>query len=170
MHNNSKKILTERLVDSFDNLYKTILIEEEKSESGLLYSLTTIDFIVQFRDFFKTLISSKHFNREQVIEILKERLETYTQKYSDIGLYSIAYHISYSLIDATFLQEFLKIPNLDERWQRIVFIDIERLKNRSKYDEKAYRKLKKNQLKYRLYIQKQFRETAYKYLLPTTEL
>ncbi len=170
MHNNSKKLLTERLVDAFDSLYKNILVEEEKSESGLLYTLTTIDFIVQYRDFFKTLISSKHFNSEQVIQVLKDRLETYKEKYSDIVLYSIAFHISYSLNDATYLQEFLKMSKLDERWQRIVFIDIERLKRRSKYDEKAYRKLKKNQLKYRLYIQKQFRETAYKYLLPSSEL
>lgn len=166
MHNNSKKLLTERLIDTFDNLYKSIQIEEVKNKIGLLYTLTTIDFIVQFRDFFKSLISSKHFNREQVIDILKERLKNYGDKYSDTVLYSIAYHISFSTVDAKSLEDFLKFPNLNERWQRIVFIDIERLKNRTSLDEKAYRKLKKNQLKYRLYIQKQFNETAYKYLLP----
>ncbi len=167
MHNNSKRILTERLIDTFDNLYKGILVEEEKNEFGLLYTLSTIDFIVQFRDFFRSLMSSKHFNREQVLEILKDRLKAYTHKYADIILYCIAYHISYSEVDAKYLEEFLMVPNMDERWQRICFIDIIKLKNRSKYDEKSFRKLKKNQLKYRIYIQKQFRETAYKYLLPS---
>lgn len=169
MHNNSKRILTERLIDTFDRLYKGMLVEEGKNESGLLYTLSTIDFIVQFRDFFRSLISSKHFNREQVLEILKDRLKTYSQIYADIISYCIAYHISYFEVDAKYLQEFLLVPNMDERWQRIVFIDIVKLKNRSNYDEKSFRKLKKNQLKYRIYIQKQFRETAYKYLLPSKQ-
>jgi len=169
MHNNTKRILTDRLINSFDSLYKNLLVEEKKNESGILYTLTTIDFIVQFRDFFRSLISSKHFNREQVLEILKNRLITHTAIYSDIVLYSIAFHTSHSEGDSKYLQEFLKVPSLDERWQRIVFIDIIKLKNASRYDEKSFRKLKKNQLKYRIYIQKQFRETAYKYLLPPSE-
>jgi len=164
--NATKKILTEKIVFAFDQFYKQMIVFEEIHKTGMLYQFTTLDFIVELRGYFKRLISSKHFNKDQVYEILKSVLSTQKNNYSDITLYSIANYLSFSLNDASFLQEFIQIEGLDERWQRIVFIDITRMKTKINLDEKVLRKIKKQQLKYRIYIEKQFKESAFLYLLP----
>lgn len=70
------------------------------------------------------------------MEILKNFLNNNKETFTDITLYSIVHFLSVHTQDSEYLQQFVEIPNLDERWLRIVYIDITRLRNTGYFSEK----------------------------------
>jgi hypothetical protein len=166
IQNSTKKLISDSLLHTFDGYYKAILAYESAHQKGLLFNYTTLDFILYFRDFFKHIFSSKHLNQQQLKDVLLDFLLKDDGRLSDMTKYAIAYYLSHSENDATYLQEFIKDESLNVRWQRIIFVDLEHLKKRKNFDEKLLRNIKKKQLKYKSYIQLQLKQGAYKHLLP----
>lgn len=158
--------LIESIIVNFGKCYDEIITFEKNNESGYLYLLTTIDFIIQYRDFFIKLFNSKHINYENIKEIGMRILSQENSPFSDVTLYSIAYFLAKHENNSLYLEAFVQLPALDPRWQRIVYIDIQNLQNVKNLNEKLFRKLKQKQRKNKDYIVKQFKSPAYKYLLP----
>lgn len=164
--NSSRKKIIEKMMVIFGRTYDNVIEYETEQKKGLIFVLSTIDFIIQFRNFFKTLFSSKYINFEVVKSTGIEILEKGINSFSDVTLYCIAYFLSTETQDAKYLEQFISIPNLNFRWQRIVYVDILNLHSKSGFDAKLLQKIKKKQLKHKLYILKQFKSPAFKYLIP----
>jgi len=161
----SKKIVVKRLIKGFDNFYKQLIDIEKHQKAGLLYNFSTLDFIIQLRDYFSKLLSSKHLPDDLLIQVWNEISSEDTDEFSDITMYSLSYFLAYKFRDAKYFENLMKRSDLQLRWSRIVYVDVNSLKlNSERIDEKVWRKIKRKQSNNKEAIRKQFRMLAFKNL------
>ena len=155
--NNTQNEIIRNMIFRFDNLYK-MLISSENSNILKLYS--TLDLIMQLRDFFYGLFDTKHIYSEVMEDIALEILTDKRNNFSTITLYSLSYFMSNKTRNPFFLEEFLKIPELKKIWARIIFTDLEILKLNDKVNIDLYNKIKKIQRRKQQQIELLFRQPA----------
>lgn len=164
MSNTSKKHFANNIISEFNKVYNEIVESEKQKEAGLTYMVSTLDVILKFREFIYKQLTSKHLNQNQVFEIIEDILVNHQEKFTDVPLYCIANYASVNKKDPKYLEQFISNKKHNTRWDRIVFIDIENINNGKNYDDKTFRKIKKNQIKNKEYIQLQLKQTAYRHL------
>ncbi|MGJ1197902.1 NACHT domain-containing protein [Sphingobacterium spiritivorum] len=164
MNNNSKRQFVTNIIYEFNKVYNEIISTEKKQQYGITYLLSTVDVILRFRDFIFTQLRSRHLNQKQVVDVIDDILSNHQDSFSDVPLYCIAYYASVFTKDTKYLEAFIANPKHNTRWDRIVYIDIEKLNNGKVHDEKTYKKIKRNQIKNKLYIQLQLKQSAYRHL------
>jgi hypothetical protein len=162
------------IIHNFDMLYKTVLLsdiemnkdKDKKQMKGVTLMLTTLDIILQFRKIFERLFQTKHIDFESFSRIALNILtDTANNNYSDVTLYSISYFLSHKLNDPMFLSEFIKRENLNVRWNRIIYVDIEFLKLKRKIDINVFNRIKRKQEHNKKYINQQFKESAFLHII-----
>lgn len=160
--NESQSIVIGNLIYNFDKLYKQVIEDDSLNAEkvGVTYALTTLDIILQFRAIFKRLFQTKHIHFEVFSEIALSILLDKNNHYSDITLYSLSYFLTDKMNDPIFLNEFIKLPNLNVRWSRIVYRDIEFLKLKQRIDPNLFNRIKRKQEHNNKYINSQFKEAA----------
>lgn len=170
--NSSQFVVIRNLILNFDKLYKRVIeIDSENAEGvGLTYSLSTLDIILQFRTIFEKLFQTKHIHFETFSQIALSILTKETDSYSDVTLYSLSYFLSHKMNDPIFLNEFVKIPNLNLRWSRIVCRDVDYLHLKQKFDPSTYARIKRKQEHNKEYIKKQLKESAILHLKDGTKI
>lgn len=163
-----KKKILKRLIFNFDNLYKSIIQRDIETNEGMSYNLTTLDFIMQFRDFFVSNLTSKHINDEDLIEIYNELYSESFVHISEMTAYSLSYLLSSKVSDPEYLTKFEMIPGINIRWSRIVYIDLRILRLDKDTQQKIISKIEKRQRENRKYIKQQFKGAAIKHLIDKT--
>ncbi len=168
--NDTEKCGIENIIYTFDSFYKTLITISDTNKS-IAYFWTTLDVILQCRNLFIQLFSSKHINSNIFSDVALEiLLNSNTAKYSDVTLYCLAYHLTYITKEASVFNEFLKTPNLNTRWDRIIQRDIDYLKLKNQLPVKVYNRIKRKQAHNSLYIDKQFKEAAILHLTDGSKL
>lgn len=164
MSNNSKRQFVINIIYEFNKVYNEIIRSEKEQQYGITYLLSTVDVILKFRDFIYTQLKSRHLNQKQVVDVIEDILVNHQDNFTDVPLYCIAYYGSYFTKDTKYLEAFIANPNHNTRWDRIVYIDIEKLNKGKVHDEKIFKKIKKNQMKNKAYIQLQLKQSAFRHL------
>ena len=72
--------------------------------------------------------------------------------------------------DAEYFTMFLSTQNLNTRWDRIVYRDVEHLRIKKNLPDNVYNRIKRKQEHNKLYIDQQFREPAILHLTDGTKL
>lgn len=160
-----KKSILKSLITQYDGLYSAIIERDKSNKEGMSYFLTTLDFIMQFRDFFVSILNSKHINSDDLIQIYQEIKESGFSLVSDMTAYSLSYLLSARLSNPDFLTEFEKQAGLNVRWSRIVYIDLQILNLDKSTQHKILSKIEKRQRTNRNYIKQQFKGSAIKHLI-----
>lgn len=158
--NEAQKEVIRNLVFHFDQFYKQIIRGNIEEGIGTAYYVTNIDFTVQFRDFFVKLLSTKHIHFDSFSEYALDILLNKRTEFSDITLYSLSFYLSQKLHDPIFLEEFIKDTNLNVRWYRIIYKDLENMRLQKMVDAKLYTKIVQKQRKNQDYILEQFKGPA----------
>lgn len=166
MSNPSKQLLVENLIMEFNKVYREVVETEQEKGFGITFMLTTLDVILKFREFLYRQLNSKHLNQKKVVETIGDILLNHQDSFLDVPLYCLAHFASTNTKDTKYLEMFISNSKHNTRWDRIVYIDIENLKNGKVHDEKTFRKIKKNQMKNKAYIQQQLKQTAFRHLSP----
>jgi len=156
--------VAKRIVFVFDQFYLKLKKIESTTGFGLMHNFSTIDFIIQFRDLLKKLLSSKHIQTDQFKDFSLELLKNEEVNLSDITLYSLAHFMSNHYRNPQYLEVFIERKDLNVRWFRIVYIDIELLHYSNKIEEKLWLRITQKQEKHKKYIKQQFAQLAYKHL------
>ena len=164
----AKVQIVRKLVWNFEQFYR------EYTASGnilLTAKLTTIDYILNYRAIFKKLFGTKHIVLDDLIDAFASTVLKENSGYSDVVSYCASYLLSERTLDPSYLEDFLKIKDLNVRWNRIVFVDIQSLRLKDRVDNDLYLKIRRKQLKYKEYIQQQFKQSAFKHIqLPPSQL
>lgn len=156
---NAKNEYIIKLVIAFDKFYKSI-ISEGKEGKGLAPLRSTLDLILEFRDFFNKIFSSKHLNNVDFEDNIISLFEKHKNEFSDVTLYSMMHFLSFKNQEPFYLEEFISVDDLNPRWSRIIYIDINLLHLKKKVNEKLFRKIKKKQARNREYILEQFNQSS----------
>ena len=97
-------------------------------------------------------------------------MTTNNNQFSDVTLYSLAYYLAHKNRDAKYFNMFLSTQELNTRWDRIIFRDIEYMKIRNSLPEKTYQRIKRKQEYNKIYIDQQFKEPAILHLTDGTKI
>ena len=155
------------LLCTFDRFYKSLL---SSAPNEIAYRWTTLDMILQCRNLFIDLFNSKHINEEIVSKKAVDILTGESNKFSDVTIYCFSYYLAHKTNDAKFFTMFLSNNNLNTRWDRIVYKDVEHLRIKNSLPDKVYNRIKRKQEHNKLYIDKQFKEPAILHLTDGTKL
>lgn len=168
----SQAHIIKNIIYNYDKLYKSIISMDSKNKEsvGLTYTLSTLDIILQFRTIFERLFQTRHIHTETFSNIALDILVNEKDYYSDITLYSLSYYLSEKMRDPIFLQEFIKIEELNLRWTRIIYRDIEHLRLKEMLDPDVYKRIKRKQDHNRTYINKQLKEPAINHLIDGSQI
>ena len=167
MPNDVKKAGILNIIDAFEYFYKTIFIPIENGQT-IAYAWNTLDVILQFRKLFETLFMSRHIEMENFQEVAKEVLDAGFEKYSDVTLYCVSYHMFlHGNLQA--FEQFLQLP-YNTRWDRIISRDVQMRKLEKELSPKVYNRIKRKQHSNKTYIDQQFKESAILHLLNGTKV
>lgn len=167
MPNDVKKAGILNIIDAFEYFYKTIFIPIENGQT-IAYAWNTLDVILQFRKLFETLFMSRHIEMENFQEVAQKVLDAGFEKYSDVTLYCVSYHMFlHGNLQA--FEQFLQLP-YNTRWDRIISRDIQMRKLEKELPPKVYNRIKRKQHSNKNYIDQQFKESAILHLLNGTKL
>ena len=157
------------LIDTFDMFYRKTL-EATRNGESIAYNWTTIDMILQFRKLFMDLFASKHIKSENIKVVASDIFNNHLDKYTDVTLYCLGYLMMYRDNDTMWLEIIALEKNMNPRWQRIVFKDIQMRHLEKSVPAKKWQRIKRKQLSNKDYIDKQFRENALLHLDDGTTL
>lgn len=155
------------LLFTFDRFYKSLL---SSAPNEIAYRWTTLDMILQCRNLFIDLFNSKHINEEIVSKKAVDILTGDSNQFSDVTKYCFSYYLAHKTNDAEFFTMFLSNSNLNTRWDRIVYRDVEHLRIKNSLPDIVYNRIKRKQEHNKLYIDKQFKEPAILHLTDGTKL
>ncbi|MBR5146204.1 MAG: hypothetical protein IKW54_01085 [Bacteroidales bacterium] len=155
------------MIGTFDKFYKSLV---SSTDGSIAYQWTTLDMILQCRNLFDDLFNSKHINTDIVSNRAHDILTTNNNQFSDVTLYSLAYYLAHKNRDAKYFNMFLSTQELNTRWDRIIFRDIEYMKIRNSLPEKTYQRIKRKQEYNKIYIDQQFKEPAILHLTDGTKI
>jgi len=152
----TQKNIIQTMIYRFEQMYKLIISDKK----GPIQIYSTLEIIMQLRDFFYDLFDTKHIYSEMMNDIVLEILTSKENEFSLTTLYALSYFMSTKTKDPIFLEEFLKQPNLDNYWNRIVFTDVTVLRLNDSINKELYNKIKKIQKKKQKHIQLLFKQPA----------
>jgi hypothetical protein len=152
----SRVKVVERLLMEFDKFY-VLFIEEGKQGKTLAASNSTMDIIIQFRDFFEKIFWSKHITTPDVLEYFNNVLMGDTSKYTDVTKYCLSYFISLHTGNPAALELFLEQNNISIIWTRILYVDINLFRFKKKIDEKTFTRIRKKMKTHKYAIIEQLR-------------
>ena len=168
--NSERKKMLKMMLGLFDKMTKELILSVIGAKDPKFYKRTILDLILWARDFYMDYFSSNQF-QDCLRDIWNELIKDDSIAYSDITKYCIAYDLSVSQRDASFLLEFISSDKtLNPRWSKIVDVDIT-IKN-LKYDRngKPILKLRQNAVRNKKYIAKQFNERIAKHYKSITSI
>ena len=111
---------------------------------------------------------SRHIEMENFQEVAKEVLDAGFEKYSDVTLYCVSYHMFlHGNLQA--FEQFLQLP-YNTRWDRIISRDVQMRKLEKELPPKVYNRIKRKQHSNKTYIDQQFKESAILHLLNGTKV
>lgn len=157
------------IINNFDRFYKFSL-EITSNGMNIAYQWTTLDMILQFRKLFLQLFASRHIKIDNFKEVVNEIFNYHMSDYSEVTLYCIAYQIMEVEKDSSLMTKFLSIPELNTRWDRIVFKDVERKRLENSMPKQIWNRVKRKQKSNKDYIDRQFMEPAILHLADGTNL
>lgn len=138
----SRVKVVERLLLEFNNFY-VLFIEEGKQGKTLAASNSTMNIIIQFRDFFEKIFWSKHITTPEVLEYFNNVLLEDNSEYTDVTRYCLSYFISLHTGNPAALELFLERNNISIIWTRILYVDINFFRFKKKIDEKTFARIRK---------------------------
>ena len=157
------------MIYTFDRFYNSLL-STATNNAAIAYQWTTLDMILQCRNLFNDLFDSKHINTDIVSNNAVAILTDNTNQFSDVTKYCLAYYLAHKTEDAEYFTMFLSTQNLNTRWDRIVYRDVEHLRIKKNLPDNVYNRIKRKQEHNKLYIDQQFREPAILHLTDGTKL
>ncbi len=155
--NETQENIITQMIYYFDKLYKMLV---SSSNSNFLKLYSKLDLIMQLRDFFYRLFDTKHIYSETMENLSIDLLTNRNEGISVVTLYSLSYFMSSKTGNALFLEEFLKLPELEKIWSRIIFTDLSIIKLNNSIDIELYDKIKKIQRRKQQQIELSFRQSA----------
>ncbi len=153
----------ERLVFEFDKFY-ILFIEEGKEGKTLAASNSTMNIIIQFRDFFEKIFWSKHITTPEVLDYFNSVLIDNPDKFTDVTRYCMSYFISMHTGSPAALELFLQYNNLSIIWTRILYVDINLFKFKKKVDEKTFARIRKKMRTHKFAILEQLKGRSTEFL------
>ena len=168
--NSERKKMLKSMLGLFDKMTKELILSLIGAKDPKYYKRTILDLILWSRSFYMDYFSSSQF-QDCLKAIWNEMINENLVPYSDITQYCIAYDLSISEKNASYLLEFIQSSeSLNPRWAKIVDVDIT-IKN-LKHDRKGkpILKLKQSAVRNKKYIARQFNERIAKHYKTITSI
>ena len=147
----SRLEIVDRMVKGFDDFYLQAIEDGRKGET-IAFFQTTMTFVINIRDFFEKLFSSKHISTNETLDYLENILLDNKENLSDVTRYSIAYFVSFHKKSPTALEIFIEDTTLPMFWNRVIFVDINFLKFKKSVDRNTFLRIKRKMTKHKFSI------------------
>lgn len=137
----SRISVVKRMLSEFDKFINKFIKEGEEGNT-MAAAISTMDLVLNFRDFFDKLFSSKHISSEECLNLFENILLDENNKLSELTIYCISYFITFHKNDSSALELFSQKEDINIIWSRIVFIDLKLLHYKAK-EIKTYKRIKR---------------------------
>jgi hypothetical protein len=137
----SRITVVKRMLGEFDKFINDFIKEGEEGNT-MAASISTMDLILNLRDFFDKLFGSRHISSDECLILFENILLDENNNLSELTIYCISYFITFHKNDSSALELFSLKENIDIIWSRIVFIDLKLLHYKAK-DIKSYKRIKR---------------------------
>ena len=137
----SRITVVNKMISEFDKFVNKFIKEGEEGNT-FAASVTTMDLVLNFRDFFDKLFNSRHISSNECLSLFEEILLDENNKLSELTNYCISYFITFHKNNTSALELFSQKEEINIIWSRIVFIDLKLLHYKAK-DIKSYKRIKR---------------------------
>ncbi len=137
----SRISVVKRMLGEFDKFINEF-IKEGAEGNTMAAAVSTMDLVLNFRDFFDKLFSSKHISSDECLALFENILLEENNNLSELTIYCISYFITFHKNDSSALELFSQKENINIIWSRIVFIDLKLLHYKAK-EIKTYKRIKR---------------------------
>jgi len=144
--------IVEILIKSFDTFYRKF-VEAGKEGKTFAASVTTMNLIIQFRDFFHKLFDSKFISDKDTMLRMGQIFFDDKDGLSDVTRYCISHFLSDKNNTPEELELFIQDESLNSIWSRIVFVDIDLLHYKKKVNPDVFKRVKRKMNKRKFEIQ-----------------
>lgn len=134
--------IAEAMIKSFDSFYREF-IKAGKEGKTFAANVTTMNLIIQFRDFFQKLFDSKFISDTNCMLRMGQIIYENKEHLSDVTRYCISYFLSNKNNSPEELEIFIQDQKLESHWYRIVFVDIDLLHYKKKVNPEIYKRVKR---------------------------
>lgn len=147
-----------KLLKEFDNLINFLFKEAETNEKSFFKNLPLVNIINYSKDIFENCFSSKHISKKEILEMF-DLILLEEKSLNKITTYNIAYFLAFHKKCSYSLEIFSNIIDEDVIWNRILYVDINFLRLKSKLPEKTFLRIKRKMNKNKFLIQYKLNET-----------
>ncbi|MEI7508992.1 MAG: NACHT domain-containing protein [Flavobacterium sp.] len=137
----SRITVVKRMLGEF-NKFINDFIKEGAEGNTMAAAISTMDLVLNLRDFFDKLFGSRHISSDECITLFENILLDENNNLSELTIYCISYFITFHKNDSSALELFSQKDNINIIWSRIVFIDLKLLHYKAK-DIKSYKRIKR---------------------------
>lgn len=137
----SRITVVKRMLGEFDKFINDF-IKEGAEGNTMAAAISTMDLVLNLRDFFDKLFGSRHISSDECITLFENILLNENNNLSELTIYCISYFITFHKNDSSALELFSQKENINIIWSRIVFIDLKLLHYKAK-DIKSYKRIKR---------------------------
>ena len=161
---NSRLAIVKKLLNEFDSFYVSVLEDGKRGENVAAFQ-STMTLIMNFRDLFEKLFSSKHVTTKETLQFFEETLLDVNTSLTDVTRYCVAYFVS-SLQDTPHaLEIFASDGDLEIIWNRIIYVDLNFFRFKKKVDKATYLRVKRKMSRHKFNIIHRMKSVGVKTLL-----
>lgn len=162
--NKSRLKVINRMLKEFDEFYNLFLAGGKEGKT-FAASVTTMNLVLQFRDFFSKLFESKFICDEECLNLFESILVDDDINISEVTKYCIAYFVSFRRNNPAALEIFVSDESIDSIWSRVIFVDINFLHYKKKVNPETFKRVKRKMNKRKFEILNKLKGVSIEHLL-----